>query len=129
MQTPSEKLPKPAIRPGAILRARCPSCLKGPVLEGVFAIRPKCLVCGYDFHPEPGFYLGAMAVGFLLTAILTVPPTVALKLLGVDIALLIAFPLIEFVFVGTFLIFYCRILWLHLEHRMTARLDGISGRK
>jgi Protein of unknown function (DUF983) len=96
----------------------------GSVIKGVFAMRENCPGCGYNFHPEPGFYLGAMAVGFLLTAIVTIPPTIILKLLDVETSLLIVFPLIEFIFVGTFLMFYCKILWLHLEYRMTRRLDG-----
>ena len=109
---------------GAIFKARCPACHEGRVLQGVWGIRRRCEHCGYDFHPEPGFYLGAMAVGFLLTAILTVPPTIALKVLGVDLNFVLIFPLLEFIFVGTFLLFYCRILWLHLEYRMTRKLDG-----
>jgi uncharacterized protein (DUF983 family) len=112
------------IRLSSVIRARCPSCHTGRVLQGVFAIRPRCPHCDYDFHPEPGFYMGAMVVGFLLTAMVTVPPMVALKLLNVDMNILLAFPFVEFLFVGTFLMFYCRILWLHLEHRMTKRLDG-----
>src|SRR4051812_22953671 len=91
----------------SVLRARCPACHTGAVLKGVFAINRRCPHCGYDFEPEPGFYLGAMAVGFLLTAILTVPPTIVLKILNVDINFLILFPLLEFIFVGTFLMFYC----------------------
>jgi uncharacterized protein (DUF983 family) len=109
---------------GSILRARCPACHTGQVTEGIFAMRQKCPHCHYNLQPEPGFYLGAMAVGFLLTAMLTIPPTVLLKLLNVDIGLLVAFPFIEFIFVGSFLLFYCRILWLHLEYRLTDRLDG-----
>ena len=68
--------------------------------------------------------MGAMVVGFFLTALVTIPPTIGLKLLNVEVKLLIAFPLIEFIFVGTFIVFYCRIIWLHLEYRMTDRLDG-----
>ena len=109
---------------GSILRARCPSCHKGKVLKGVFSIRTRCPNCNYNFEPEPGFYLGAMAVGFLLTAVVTIPPTIILKILNVDIGLLIVFPIIEFIFVGTFLMFYSRILWLHLEYQMTKKLDG-----
>lgn len=109
---------------GAILKARCPACHTGKVLKGVFAIRARCPVCNYNLHPEPGFYLGAMVVGFLLTAIVTIPPMIVLKLLNVDIRLLIAFPFVEFLFVGTFLLFYCRILWLHAEYQMTKRLES-----
>jgi uncharacterized protein (DUF983 family) len=119
---------KNGIRIGSILRARCPVCHQGKVSKGLFGMRNKCPQCGYNLHPEPGFYLGAMVVGFLLTAIVTIPPTIALKILDVDVNFLIAFPLIEFVFVGTFLMFYCRILWLHLEYNMTNRLNGNDKR-
>jgi uncharacterized protein (DUF983 family) len=109
---------------GAILRARCPACRKGAVLKGVFGIHRRCSVCGHDFYPEPGFYLGAMFVSFLLTAMLTVPPMVILKVMEVDTEILIAYPFIQFVFLGSFLLVYSRILWLHLEHAMTKKLDG-----
>ena len=126
MNTKSPPSRRKGISLSAILRARCPGCHQGKVLEGIFTIRPLCTHCGYDFYPEPGFYMGAMAVGFLLTAILTVPPMIILKLMNVEMNLLLVFPFIEFFFIGTFLIFYSRILWLHLEYRMTDRLDGHS---
>lgn len=88
------------------------------------SIRPRCTVCDYNFYPEPGFYLGAMVVGFFLTAVLTVPPVIFLKLMDVEIGILIAFPFLEFLFVGSFLLIYCRILWLHLEYRITSRLSS-----
>ncbi|MBY0471974.1 hypothetical protein K2X30_12480 [bacterium] len=115
---------KNRIQLGSVLKARCPSCHKGSVLSGVITIRPKCTVCNYNFHPEPGFYLGAMMVGFLLTAMVTVPPMVFLKFMGVDRSILILFPFLEFLFVGTLIFFYSRVFWLHLEYRMTHRLDG-----
>jgi hypothetical protein len=65
-----------------------------------------------------------MAVSFLLTAMLTIPPTIALKVLGADIGLLLAFPFIEFLFLGSFLTIYSRVLWLHLEYRTSHKLDG-----
>lgn len=118
-----------SFRLGSVLTARCPACHTGRVTNGVFAIRDRCPHCDYNLHPEPGFYLGAMVVGFLLTAILTVPPMVVMKFFDVDIGLILAFPFIEFIFVGTFLMFYCRIVWLHLEYQMTDRLDGHSDRR
>ncbi|HUP57150.1 MAG TPA: DUF983 domain-containing protein [Bdellovibrionota bacterium] len=111
------------IRLSSILRARCPACHEGPVLKRVFGIHRRCSACGHDFHPEPGFYLGAMAISYLLTAMLTIPPMIVLKLVNVDTLVLIAFPLVEFIFLGSFLMVYSRVLWLHLEYRMTSRLD------
>jgi uncharacterized protein (DUF983 family) len=108
----------------SILQGRCPACHRGAMLHYVFGIHPRCAECGHDFNPEPGFYLGAMAVSFLLTAMFTVPPMIVLKLLNVPLAWLVAFPLIEFLFLGSFLIVYSRVVWLHLEYRMTTKLQG-----
>src|SRR5436305_488867 len=109
---------------GSIFKARCPACHEGPVLKNVFGIHPRCSVCGHDFYPEPGFYLGAMVISFFLAAVLTVPPMILLKVLNVDIRLLLAFPFVELLFVGSFLLVYSRVVWLHLEYRMTTKLQG-----
>ncbi len=108
----------------AIVRARCPACHTGKITKGFFEIRHSCSVCQYNFHPEPGFYLGAIAVGFLVTAVLTIPPTILLKLMKVDIELLVAFPFLEFLLIGPFILFYARVVWLHLAYQMSERLDG-----
>ncbi len=110
----------------ALLRARCPACHQGKVTEGLIGIRPKCATCEYNFYPESGFYLGAIAVGFLLTAALTIPPMIALKLMNVEIEILLGFPLVEFLFLGTFLTFYSKILWLHLEYKMSRSLESLD---
>jgi uncharacterized protein (DUF983 family) len=114
----------PRFRISSIFKARCPACHQGPILRNGFGIHRRCSICDHDFFPEPGFYLGAMAVAFLLTAMLTIPPTIVLKLLDVEVAFLVTFPLIEFIFLGTFLMIYSRVLWLHLEYRTSHRLDG-----
>ena len=119
----STNRPRKKLLLSSILRARCPACQKGSITQGIIKTRPCCTVCGYDFNPENGFYLGAMAIANLVTTLLTVPPVIALKVMGFDIAVVIAFPFIEFVFLGTFLMFYSRILWLHLEYQMTDRLS------
>lgn len=111
-------------RISSIIFAKCPSCHKGKVLDGFFSIRPRCQKCNYNFYPEPGFYVGAIAVGFLLAAVTTVPPLIIMKVLDVDVNVMLIFPFIEFIFVGTFLTFYSRIIWLHLQYRLTNRLDG-----
>jgi len=111
-------------RLGSILKARCPACHQGKITNGIFKIRRRCPKCSHDFNPEPGYFLGAMAVGFILAAMLTIPPTIALKLLGADVQVLVVAPLIEFIFVGSFIFYYAKIVWLHVEYRMTSRLDG-----
>jgi uncharacterized protein (DUF983 family) len=115
---------KVKIRLSSILWARCPSCHKGGILKGIFAMHDRCPHCDYNLYPEPGFYLGAMVVGFLLTDILIVPPLIVMKIMNVDIGILCTVPFIEFIFIGSFLMFYSRILWLHIEHKMTSGLEG-----
>lgn len=118
MKPPSEKPRNTSIKISSVLHARCPQCHSGPIMKGIFAIYPKCKNCGYDFNPESGFYLGAMAVSYLLTAVLTIPPMIVLKVLDVDIKILIVFPFVEYLFVGTFLLYYSRVVWLHIEYPM-----------
>lgn len=115
------------IRIGSVLRGRCPACHQGSIMRNFFSLNSKCPTCGYDFNPENGFYLGAMALSYLLTAMLTIPPMIALKLMNVDMRIVLAFPFVEFLFVGTLLTYYSRIFWLHLQHEAFDHLDG--GRK
>lgn len=95
-------------------------------MRNLVFIHRRCPQCTYDYHPENGFYLGAMAISFFITALLTIPPMVVLKLMNVDLMILLVFPFVEYLFLGTFLMFYSRIIWLHLEYQMTDRLDGHS---
>jgi uncharacterized protein (DUF983 family) len=108
---------------GSVFAGRCPSCDQGEVVPGLWLVAPKCSVCSYNFHPEPGFYLGAMMVGFLVAGALTIPPLIILKVLEVDIRILIAWPFVQYLILGTFILYYSRILWLHLEFTMTRRLE------
>ncbi len=108
----------------SVLKARCPACQGSTLLKGWFSLHRRCEKCGHDFYPEPGYFLGAMVISFLLTALLTIPPLVVLKLLDVELWILLVFPFVEFLFLGTFLFYYARILWIHLEYRMTNTLKG-----
>lgn len=55
-----------ALRRG--LRFRCPNCGEGPVFRGFFKMRDQCDVCGLSFHPESGYYAGAMYLDYALSA-------------------------------------------------------------
>lgn len=61
---------------GRALRLRCPACGVDPIFRGFLAVRPACSACGQSFHPEPGYYVGAMYVNYLTTAAVVI--TVAL---------------------------------------------------
>ena len=114
---------KVKIKLSSVLKGLCPACHQGKITKGFFGVSDKCSACDYSFHPEPGFYLGAMMVSFFITAAVTIPPMIFLKVMNVEMAVLLAFPFIEFLFVGSFLMFYARILWLHLEYTTMKRLN------
>ncbi|WP_020529506.1 DUF983 domain-containing protein [Flexithrix dorotheae] len=53
---------------GAIITCKCPNCRQGDMFQySLLGNLPKfnklhdtCPKCSYSFHPEPGFYYGAM---------------------------------------------------------------------
>jgi uncharacterized protein (DUF983 family) len=58
----------------ALPKGKCPRCREGqmfiyPVskLPGFNKMNEYCLHCGVRFEPEPGFYQGAMYVGYAFT--------------------------------------------------------------
>jgi uncharacterized protein (DUF983 family) len=105
-----------------VLKAHCPACRTGKITQNLFKLNQKCPVCGHNFYPEPGYYLGAMMVSFLVTAMLTVPVVIVLKFAGADVPVLVLTPFAEFAILGPILLYYARIIWLYLEHSMTNRL-------
>ena len=65
-----------------ILRQVCPRCRQGPMFRPFSIRRPidmyaVCPVCDLKFDREPGYFLGAMYVSYLLS----IPPVLALVFL------------------------------------------------
>lgn len=52
---------------------KCPKCDKGNMFSGVFAMNEHCPNCGLNFYPEHGYYLGAMMVSYIVSALVFVP--------------------------------------------------------
>jgi uncharacterized protein (DUF983 family) len=55
----------------AIRKSKCPKCHQGDLfktslflMQGVYNMYDKCEECGQDFQLEPGFYWGAMYIGY-----------------------------------------------------------------
>lgn len=105
-------------RLSAVLRQRCPHCLRGRVFHGLVAMHDTCPQCGYQFGREPGYFTGAMFASYSL----------AVPLLFVIFMILWHFfsntwPLTFNLFV-TFVVFlpfvpvifrYSRVIWMHVD--------------
>ena len=58
----------------ALVLMKCPRCREGDMFQDKFLAKPhkfnkmhdECPVCKQDFHPEPGFYTGAMYFSYAI---------------------------------------------------------------
>lgn len=73
----------------ALLKGKCPRCREGamftyPVtkLSKFHKMNETCPHCGVRLEPEPGFYQGAMYVGYGFTVMVTVVISIILYLMG-----------------------------------------------
>jgi uncharacterized protein (DUF983 family) len=49
-----------------MLRLRCPICRTGKIFSGSLAMNEQCPSCRYVFEREPGYFLGAMVIGYTI---------------------------------------------------------------
>ena len=113
--------PKRTSRIGAMLRMRCPRCLRGKLFRGVFDMWERCPQCGFVFEREPGYFTGAMYASTFITLPLVFGIFGILwlfssrTLLAAEVLILvtalITLPLIPLIFR------YSRTLWLHFDWR------------
>jgi uncharacterized protein (DUF983 family) len=73
----------------ALLKGKCPRCREGDMFAypatnlGKFhKMNEACPHCGVRLQPEPGFYQGAMYVGYGFTVVVTIAISVILYSLG-----------------------------------------------
>jgi uncharacterized protein (DUF983 family) len=90
------------------LLLRCPYCGRGKLFRRGLAMYDRCLVCGWHFEREEGYWTGAIAVNMAVTALLIViilvPVAIALatsqipvlELMIVSLPLPIVLPLLFF---------------------------------
>lgn len=104
-------------RAWAAARLRCPHCLKGPVFHGVAQMYPQCPVCRYVFEREPGYFLGAIAIGYFVAVF--VVATVGFTLHWMRPSL--SWELVFFVGVVAYLVLtpvvfrYARTVWMYAD--------------
>jgi uncharacterized protein (DUF983 family) len=65
----------------AIWHQRCPRCregniFRGPIWRGVLAMHPRCPVCDLRFEREPGYFMGAMYISYLIS----IPPAMLISI-------------------------------------------------
>lgn len=116
----------------AIVRMRCPRCLKGAVFGGFLRMNGRCPVCNLEFEREPGYFTGAMYGSYTLAVLTTMPVWVTMLALRYSGVAIMAASL-SVLIVGVPIFFhYSRVMWLHWDHHFNPatfeRDDGVSAR-
>jgi uncharacterized protein (DUF983 family) len=105
----------------AVLRSRCPHCLKGEVFSSLMKMHENCPVCGIDFEREHGFFMMSIFIGYILGFIVVVPPLIILFLLDAPVVAYFLLSAAILIPLSPFIFRYSRILWLHLDELLDPR--------
>ncbi|MCP1995448.1 DUF983 domain-containing protein [Flavobacterium sp. HSC-61S13] len=108
-----------------VISGTCPNCGKtklfdekgNPFLFKMPKMKPKCENCGYSFHRETGFYVGAMYMSYALT----VAEMVSVIVLGLIfkltfIQIFITIAVVAFL-LSAFNYKMSRIMWLNVFYK------------
>ncbi len=109
----------------SVLSCKCPNCNEGSLFKQPFKLSTalempeKCENCGLDFFPEPGFYYGAMFVGYIITSILFVGIMIAL-MFGLGLSVEASFGLLLVFAAVTYIYFFrlARSVWIHISPKV-----------
>lgn len=108
---------------------KCPRCHEGnmyyaPITEGIYKMNKECPVCHQAFELEPGFYWGAMYIGYGFSAgyMLTV---VTALIVGLGWSVNASFGMAIFggIFLFPFIARVSRSVWLHIYVGYDKTLD------
>jgi uncharacterized protein (DUF983 family) len=105
----------------AIISMKCPRCHEGdlysaPIMDGIYKMPRECPNCKQSYEPEPGFYWGAMYVGYGLSAFYMLS-TVGVLLLGFNLSVNLSFviSILGGIFIFPFVARISRSIWIHMN--------------
>lgn len=111
----------------SIWNYKCPRCRKGDVyvkpldIKQPLNMNEECSCCDLNFHPEPGYFYGAMFISYIWTGFLCLFITGGL-MLGFGWSANAAMGMLIFVMalMYLFVLRVSRIMYLHLDVRYDA---------
>lgn len=104
----------------AIAAMKCPKCREGnmfyaPITQGIYKMNKECPVCKQAFELEPGFYWGAMYVGYGLSGgymLSTVGAMLIFLNLSVEVAFAIS--IMGGIIIFPFIARLARVIWINI---------------
>lgn len=67
------------------LRIRCAVCGDGRPFSRWFSMAAKCSACGFHYKREPGYFIGAMYVSYVMCVAMMMPLVLYCMLSGVPL--------------------------------------------
>jgi uncharacterized protein (DUF983 family) len=105
----------------AILRCRCPICLKGPVFHSLLGTNKDCPNCGIHFERETGYFLNAMFIAYVIGFLILAPTMLYLYFKQVSNLVFTIVVTAELVLLWPWVFRYSRVLWLHADQLIDPR--------
>ncbi len=117
----------------SIRKFKCPKCHEGDIyksslvsMQGIYNMHKKCSECGQPFELEPGFYWGAMYIGYGLSSIYMLS-LLGIFIIGYNLPLSQAFTITISIglIVFPFLSRFSRVVWLNIVVNYNKKIDDI----
>ena len=99
----------------AMMRQRCPRCLKGAMFESSFKMKSHCPVCEFKYEREEGYYTGAMFINWFFAVFLIGPVWVSMLLTGQSPWLTVIVTTVLLLLCTPLFFRYSRVLWLYFD--------------
>lgn len=109
---------------------KCPRCREGNLyrssifsMEGIYNMNDRCPCCGQDFEMEPGFYWGAMYIGYGLSSGYMLS-TMLILLYGFEFTLNQSFVLaiLGGIVIVPLVARFARTIWIHIYVRYNPKI-------
>lgn len=110
----------------AILRQRCPVCLRGKLFRSLLGMYDDCPECGIHYEREPGYFLNSMFVAYSAGFLVLVPSAILLAVRDVSIATFTIAITLETIVIWPLIFRYSRVIWLHLDQMLDPRKPDID---
>ena len=102
----------------ALVRQRCPRCLRGPVYRALLEMHDRCPSCGLLYEREPGYFMGAMYVSYGMATILIglIMYLLHLALPAWDLGIIVLMATGLFLPIAPMVSRYARLIWMYFDH-------------
>lgn len=119
----------------SISKLKCPRCHESDlfITKSAYNLRnfdkmpERCPICGLKFDVEPGFYLGAMYISYILTVLFSGISALILYLkLEVNVLLTLAINLVLLILLSPIVFRYSRAIWINISIHYKAGSKKLS---